>query len=282
LPESGSPAARRRALGVALRALRVDRGWTVDQLADRLLCSPSKVSRMETGQRGVSSRDIRDLARIYELDDARREQLTELAAEGKQPAWYQRQALRGSRYVGLEAAAATISDFALGLIPGLLQTSDYATAIMQATLPVVPADVMEQRVEARLARQTALIADNHRQFEALLDESVLYREVGGPDVMTAQLERLTELSGRPNVTIRALPFSGSTLPSNNNKFIILTFAEPALPSIVFVETLTDDLYFDRAEDVAEYQDAFRIMRDRAASAERTRAMIEAAISRFRT
>jgi transcriptional regulator with XRE-family HTH domain len=260
--------------------MRVERGWTVKQLAERLLCSPSKVSRMETGQRGVSARDIRDLARIYGLDDAQREQLTELAAEGKQPAWYQNQAVRGSRYVGLEAEANTISDFGPGLIPGVLQTPEYATAIMRATFPVLSADVLEQRLNARVVRHEALVNRKDLVFEALLDESVLHRQVGGRPVMKSQLSSLLEMSELRHVTIRVVPFSSGTLPSNNNKFIILTFAKPELRSIVFIETLTEDLYLEGAEEVAEYQEAFRVMQGVAAGPAQTRELISAAISRL--
>jgi transcriptional regulator with XRE-family HTH domain len=283
LPGSGSPTARRRELGVLLRSLRAEHGLTVDQVAERLLCSPSKVSRMETGQRGVSARDIRDLSRIYGLDDARRERLTELAAEGKQPAWYQRQALRASDYMGLEAEAKTISDFGLGLVPGLLQTPDYGREVMRIVLPRLSEDnTLEQRLEARMARQHALVSKGRPDFEALLDESVLHRVVGSRSVMRSQLSHLLEMSEHRNVTIRVLPFQRGALPSSNNKFIILTFDHPELPSTVFIETLTEDLYLDRAEEVAGYQEVFSVMQAMAAPVEQTREMIAAAMARLDT
>jgi transcriptional regulator with XRE-family HTH domain len=266
---------------VHLKALRTEMGWTVEQVAERLEFSASKVSRLETGQRGADARDIRNLCDLYGVDDQQRQHLVSLAAEGKRPAWYQRQTLRGSRYVGLEVAARTVSDFGLGLVPGPLQTSDYARAVMRGTLPTISADVIEQRLEARMARQRALSSRTDLLFEALLDESVLHRLVGGRAVMRAQLSRLLEMSELTHVTIRVLPFERGMLPSNNNKFIILTFERPdEEPPIVFVENLTNDLYLEGSDDVAEYQEAFKIMQGMAATPEQTRELIGAAITRI--
>ncbi len=245
------------------------------------MCSPSKVSRLETGQRGASARDVRDLCDLYGVTEDERQHLADLAAQGRQTAWYQGQALRGSRYVGLEDEAKTVSDFGLGLVPGLLQTADYARAIMQVTLPAISADVLEQRLDARLARQERMISLGRPRLEALLEESVLHREVGGRLVMKAQLERLLEMAVLPNVTIRVIPFASGTLPSSNNKFIILTFEKPELPSTVFIETLTEDLYRDRPEDVAVYQEAFSIMQGMAATPGQSHDLIRAAIRSLR-
>src|ERR1700749_4193 len=128
----GSPIVRRRELGALLKALRTERGWTAEQVGERLRFSPSKMSRLETGHRGASVRDINDLCDLYQVNDKQRRRLLELAREGKQRAWWQPLGLRYSDYVGLEAEAASISDFGLGLIPGLLQTADYARTVVYA------------------------------------------------------------------------------------------------------------------------------------------------------
>jgi len=264
-----------------LRGLRVDRGWTVQQVADQLEFSPSKVSRLETGQRGASARDIRDLCSLYGVDDEQQQQLEELAAEGKQTAWYQRGDLRAPDYVGLESAARTVSDFGLGLVPGLLQTADYARAVLRVQLPRLTEDVLEQRLEARLARQDRLVSRGRPYFEALLEESVLYRPAGDRSAMRTQLKRLLEMSELPHVSIRVLPLDAGVLPSNNNKFIILTFEQEHVPALVFIEALTGDLHLDKPKEVEVYQEAFKIMRDRmAASADRSRQIIDAAMTRF--
>jgi transcriptional regulator with XRE-family HTH domain len=273
LPGTGSPTVRRRELGALLRALRTERGWTVEQVADRLLYSSSKISRLETGQRGASPHDIRALCDLYGVADAVRQQLTDLAAEGKQQAWWQDRNLPYSTYVGLEAAAATISDFGLGLMPGLLQTEDYARAVLTAIHPPLTAAVIEQRLTARIERQRLLTADNAPRFDAVIDEAVLHRVAGDRAVMLAQMQHLLTASELPNVTVRVLPYEAGVLPVTNNKFIILSFAEPAVPGVVFIEGLTGDLYLGPENGLADYEEAFRAMSLIAATPDRSSQMI---------
>src|SRR5215469_17306080 len=213
VPTTGNtPAVSRRELGTLLRTFRIRRGWTAEQVAERLMVSPSKVSRLETGQRGASARDIRDLCDLYEVGDEQRQHLMELAIEGKQRAWWQPLGVPYSRYVGLEAEATSISDYGLGHVPGLLQTSDYARAVVRAAVPKWVPEVVEQRVQGRAARQQRLFSGHPPRFEAVVDESVLHRVVGSPAVMRAQLERLLELADLPNVALRVIPYDAGALP----------------------------------------------------------------------
>jgi transcriptional regulator with XRE-family HTH domain len=278
VPGNGSPILRRRELGVWLRALRTDKGWTVDQVAERLSCSASKISRMETGQRGASARDMRDLCDIYGVDHEQRQRLMDLAAAGRQQTWWQARVLPYSTYVSLEADAVSISDYALAIVPGLMQTADYARAIFSRTVPHLPPEVAQQRLDGRMARQTLLTVPNPPLFQTVVDESVLRRVVGGPAVMHAQLERLLELSELPNVSIRVFPYEAGAMAASNNKFIILSL-EPPLPGLVFVEGLTGDLYLDRKDDIDVYTQAFSELTDLAASTDVSRQMI-AAISQI--
>jgi transcriptional regulator with XRE-family HTH domain len=268
----GSPIVRRRELGALLRDLRTERGWTVEQVASRLMCSPSKVSRMETGRRGVSARDIRDIAALYELNAERRQQLADLAAEGKEQAWYNKGDLRVSDYIGLESAAETISDFGLGLVPGLLQTPDYASTVLRVNRPSLPDEVIADRLASRLERQhRLLLSDRERpRFEALIDEAVLHRVVGSLDIMRGQLQWLVEVSRRPNILVRLLRYEAGALPSNTNKFVILTFGEQNLPDVVLIESLLKDQILDAPHEVAVYEEAFGVLRNMAASPEQTR------------
>jgi transcriptional regulator with XRE-family HTH domain len=237
-----SPTVRRRELGVLLRKLRTDLNLKVDDVAQQLLCSPSKISRLETGHRGPSARDIHDLCDLYNVDDEQRRHLMELASESKQRAWWHPLGLPYSMYVGLEAAASSISDYGLGHIPGLLQTADYARAVVEAGPPLAP-DIVTQRVGGRLVRQQILTrADDPPRLDAVIDESVLHRIVGSREIMRDQYSRLLEVSRLPNVDLRVIPFEAGALPSGNNKFIILTFERPGVPDVVFIEGLTGDLY----------------------------------------
>jgi len=273
VPARGSPTVRRRELGALLRALRTEREWTAEYVAERLAVSSSKVSRLETGQRGASARDIRDLCDLYGVDAEQRQRLTELASEGKQRAWWQPLGLPYSTYVGLEAEATSISDYGLGIMPGLLQTRDYARAVVRAAVPKWVPEVVEQRVQGRMARQQLLFAENAPRFEAVVDESVLHRVVGSPAIMRGQLERLQELADLPGVTLRVIPYRAGALPAGNNKFIILRFAQPTVSDVVFIEGLTGDLYIEDPGDVEVYNTTFRTLVHLAASPGTTREII---------
>jgi transcriptional regulator with XRE-family HTH domain len=282
VPDTNSPTVRRRELGAQLRALRTEKGWTVEQVAERLLMSTSKVSRLETGQRGANARDIRDLSNLYGLDDDQRQRLTDLAVEGKQHAWWQPFSLPYSTYVGLEAEATSIRDFGLGLVPGLLQTRDYARAVLEANVPRRAPDEVEHLIEGRVARQRRVLsAENPPQFQAILEASVLHRVVGGKTTMRAQLQRLLEASELPNVTVRVVPYEAGALPNANNKFIILRFETLRLPDVVFVEGLTGDLYIERKEDTDTYNSAFQALEELAASSEETQGTIRAILRSYR-
>src|SRR5258708_12638534 len=235
---TGSPTVRRRELGALLRKLRTDRNWTVDYMAQQVRWSPAKISRMETGHRGARARDIRDLCDLYGVDHEQRVHLAELASEGKQRAWWQPLGLPYSTYVGLEAEASCISDYGLGYIPGWLQTADYARAIVKAAVPPWVPEIVEQRVNGRMIRQQILTRpENPPRFQAVVDESVLHRVVGSPEVMSAQLTRLLEVSELPNVDLRVIPYEAGALPAGNNNFLILTSTHPPFPDRLFVNRL---------------------------------------------
>jgi transcriptional regulator with XRE-family HTH domain len=281
LPPAGSPTIRRRELGALLKALRTERGWTAEHVVGQLGMSTSKLSRLETGHRGASARDVNQLCDLYEVDREQRQRMLELAREGKQRAWWQPLGLPYSAYVGMEAEAASIWDFGLGLIPGLLQAPEYARAVVRATNPSLPLEAVEQRAQGRMTRQQLLLVEHGPRFEAVVDESVLHRVVGSPAVMGAQLERLLELSDLPSVTLRVIPYNAGALPASNNKFIILNFAQPAIPDVVFIEGLTGDLYLDDPADVQAYKATYRTLVNLATDPETTRETIAAVIARYR-
>ena len=229
---------------------------SVKQVTEHLLCSASKVSRIETGQRGATLRDVRDLCDLYDVtDEAERDRLMRLAKEGKEQGWWQSYDLPYSTYVGLEAEALSIFDYQSSVIPGLLQTADYARAGHEGAMPRLTADVIAQRVEARLARQALLTRSEPPIFHAVLDEAVLHRAVGGARVMSAQLGRIIEVVSLPNVTVQVIPYKVGAHPAVESNFNILQLPLPA-PGIVFVEGLVGSIYLERAEDLARYTDIF--------------------------
>jgi transcriptional regulator with XRE-family HTH domain len=273
MPEVRSPTIRRRELGAMLRALRQEQGLTVDQVAERLLCSPSKVSRMETGQRGATLRDVRDLAKIYGLtDQAKVDNLMGLARAGREHGWWQSYNLDFATYVGLEEAAVSLSFYMPMLIPGLLQTPGYVRALHEADMQNYTPERVEAAVEVRLKRQQILTRNPPLQLSVVLDEAVLHRVVGGPVAMGEQLDRLIETGKLTNVTINVIPFTVGAHPAMDSLFEILDFGDTA-PQVVYVEGLMGYIYLDRAQDISRYAQVFDHLRSLALTSEESAVLI---------
>lgn len=256
-----SPTVRRRELGARLRALRTESGLTVEQVADQLLVSSSKISRLETGRRGANQRDIRDLCDLYGVSDpGERERLADLAQEGKAPGWWKPFDLDPlyATFVGLESDAISISGYGAGVFPGLLQTSGYARALHEATVPPLSPDEVEQRVEVRRRRQQVLGRPAPPLFTAIMDEAVLHRVVGGPAVMRDQLKRLVEVASLPNVGIRVLPYGAGAHTALDSTFILLEFS--AVPGVIYVDGLVGQIFLEREQDVLRYRQVFDQLR----------------------
>ncbi len=251
-----SPTLRRKELAGRLRQLRLDAGLTVEEVANHLLCSSAKISRIETGGRGVSLRDVRDLSGIYGVDAGERDHLMSLAKESKQRAWWQEYDLKYQTYFGLEAAAATITDYESGMVPGLLHTEAYARAMTAGTDPAMSAEDLEHAVQARLRRQDRLTEPSPPRFHALVDEAALRRMVGGHEVMREQLSVLAERAVLPNVTLQIVPFDAGAHPGIDSTFTILGFAERDMHDVVYVEGLMGQFYLERPTDIERYHRVF--------------------------
>ena len=256
VPEVRSPTVRRRELGALLRALRNQKGLTVEQAAERLMFSMSKLSRMETGHGVATLRDIRDLCALYGVtDEAERERMMALAREGKQQAWWQSYELAYATYVGLEAEAVAISAFQSSVVHGLLHTAEYARAGHEGAMPRLSPDQIEMQIEAKLTRQRILSQGNPPRLSVVLDEAALHRMVGGRQVMAAQLARILEMSALPNIVVQVLPFERGAHPAVESNFTILELPSPT-PGAVFVEGLIGSVYLERAEDLKRYHKIF--------------------------
>jgi transcriptional regulator with XRE-family HTH domain len=270
-----SPTLRRKELGARLRQLRIDAGLTAEEVADRLLCSSAKISRIETGGRGVSLRDVRDLSGIYGVDAREQEHLMSLAKESKQRAWWQEYDLKYQTYYGLEAAAASIADYESGMVPGLLHTEAYARAMAAGTDPAMSPEEREHAIQARLKRQNRLTEPSPPRFHALIDESALRRMVGGLDVMREQLSVLVERAVLPNVTLQIVPFDAGAHPGIDSTFTILGFAENDMHDVVYVEGLMGQFYLERPTDIERYHRVFGEIAAKALDPESSVARIEA-------
>jgi transcriptional regulator with XRE-family HTH domain len=258
--EVRSPTVRRRELGALLRSLRQEQGLTVEQVAAQLLCSPSKVSRMETGHRGASGRDIRDLCELYGVrDTALKDRMTQLAAEGKQPGWWQSYELDFATYVGLETAAVSLSYYMSAIVPGILQTPEYARAMHLGGVQDYTDELISKHVEVRMRRQVRLTEEPPLRLTVVLDEAVLHRVVGGPAVMAAQLRRLENVSELPHIEIQVITYEAGAHPAMESNFNILQFEAPT-SSVVYVEGLVGWIYLDRPQDLDRYRQVFERLR----------------------
>lgn len=262
-----NPTVRQRELGKRLRDLRLRHDLTVEAVAERLLCSATKISRLETGARRPSLRDVRDLCSLYQVDDSTSAELMSLARGAREEGWWARyEDLNLYPYIGLEEAAVAITAYSMYYVPALAQTEEYARAIIKGIAPKIAADIHEQRVEVRMRRQSRLEQENPPRYRMLVDEAVLHRQVGGPSVMIVQLERLLEMERRRNVTIQVIPFDAGAHAAQDSAFVFLEFDEESdLLPVVYVEGLIVGQYYERRSDTARYREAIDSLRDAALS-----------------
>lgn len=229
---------------------------TVEQVAERLLVSASKVSRIETGHRAATMRDIRDLCDLYGVaDPGLRERMVRLLKEGSRPGWWQEYDLGFATYVGLEADAASISYFQSSIVPGILQTPAYARAVYEGDIEDYTPERIDEHIEVRMRRQALLARDPPLRIAVVLDEAVLHREVGGPVVMGAQLDRLVEVGGLPNVTIQVMDYKAGAHPAMDSNFNIIEYGNVA-PAVVYVEGLMGWIYLERPQDIIRHKNVF--------------------------
>ena len=256
VPEVRSPTVRRRELGALLRKLRTEKGLTVEQAADRLMISMSKLSRMETGHGAATARDIRDLCDLYDVtDEAERQRLMTLAREGKQQAWWQPYDLDFETYVGLEADAVGLRYYQCTIVPGLLQTPAYARAMLEVNIPRLAPERISDLLKVKLTRQQILSRKEPLLLWAVLDEAALHRVVGGRRVMVEQLDHLIKVADDDNIKIQVIPYGAGAHPAMDSTFNILEFAPP-VPKVVYVEGLVGYNYLDRVADINRYQEVF--------------------------
>jgi transcriptional regulator with XRE-family HTH domain len=257
---AGGPTVLRRLLGAQLRRLRERQGITREEAGYAIRASGSKMSRLELGRVGFKERDVADLLTLYGVtDETDRESLLALAQDANSPGWWHRygDVLPSwfETYVGLEEAAALVRTYEVQFIPGLLQTEEYARAVISLGNSTAPPEEIEQRVSLRITRQKLLTRGDSPRLWAVVDEAALRRPIGGREVMRGQIERLIEATKLPGVILQVLPFRVGGHTAEAGAFSILRFPESDLPDVVYVEQLTSALYLDRRDDVDSYMEA---------------------------
>ncbi|WP_376767184.1 helix-turn-helix domain-containing protein [Streptomyces bohaiensis] len=259
--EAGGPMVRRILLGAQLRRLRESQGVTREAAGYSIRASESKISRMELGRVSFKPRDVADLLTLYGVtEESEREPLLSMARNSGLAGWWHsyHDVLPGwfPTFVGLEEAANDIRTYEVQFIPGLLQSEEYAHAVVTSNFPeLTPAEV-DRRVGLRMGRQKLLLSENAPRLHCVLDEAALRRAYGGAEVMRAQLSLLEQLSERDNVTLGVVPFSHGGHAGVAGAFVLLSFAEEEIADVAYVEELTSALYLDKPEDTTAYRTAF--------------------------
>jgi transcriptional regulator with XRE-family HTH domain len=251
------PTALRIALGAQLRRLREASGITTEEAAEAIRATHSKISRLERGRTGAKQRDVADLLSLYGVTgETEREEMLMLARQSTTLGWWQQYSDVLPKwlelYVGLEEAASVIRTYEVQFVHGLMQTEDYARAVILIANAHAPAQEIDRRVSARMRRQRLLTRPGAPELWAVLDEAALRRRPDGPEVMRAQLEHLLQLTDLPNVTLQIVPFSAGPHAAAGGPFTILRFPEPDLPDLVYLEQLNSALYLDQPTDVTGY------------------------------
>jgi len=265
---AGSPTALRIVLGARLRRLREAQRISPEQAGYVIRASHSKISRLETGRVSFKDRDIVDLLTLYGVtDEAQREDIRGLASRANHPGWWHDYsdmlATWFEDYLGLEEAAAQISTYEAQFVPGLLQTEDYASAVI--LLEYSNPKEISRRISLRMARQAILSGPDPTSLWAVLDEAALMRPIGGVRAMRAQLKHLIEMAQQPNVTIQIMPFTSGGHAAAGGSFSVLHFTDDDLPDMVYLEQLSSAQYLDKPDVVSTYVEVLDRLRVEAAT-----------------
>lgn len=251
--QDAGPTARRMILGAQLRRLRERKAITRADAGYHIRASESKISRLELGRVGFKERDVEDLLTLYGVTDPEeRAGYLDMAAQSNKPGWWHQYHDHMYKpfddFVGLEEAASRIQTYELQFVPGLLQTEDYARAIITHGLPEEASEAAQARVALRLRRQRLLFRPNAPRLWTVIDESVLHRPIGGRKVFRAQLDHLVDMTTLPHISVQVVPFARSGYAAEG-AFTLLRFSEPELPNIGYVDHIAGGAFLDKPEDI---------------------------------
>jgi len=284
---SAGPTILRVLLGAHLRRLREARGISREDAGWKIRSSESKISRMELGRVSFKERDIADLLTLYGChDEEERSRLVALAKEANTPGWWHRYGDVTPNwfqaYVGLESAANLIRTYEVQFVPGLLQTREYARAVIMLGHGRAADQEIAHRVELRMSRQQILTRPEPVQLWVVIDETALRRPVGGVEVMRGQIEALIATAELANVRVQVIPFDVGGHAAAGRSYSILRLPDPELPDVVYIEQLTSAVYLDKREDVDQYTTAMEVLCVKAEPPERTFDVLDGILSDLHT
>jgi transcriptional regulator with XRE-family HTH domain len=279
-PPGGGPTVQRILLGSQLRKLREGRGITREEAGYEIRASASKISRIELGRVALKERDVADLLTLYQVsEEAERAPLLALANAANVPGWWHRYgdllADWFQPYLGLEEAASIIRTYQIQFVPGLLQTPDYARAVITAGDPDAPAAEIDRRVAMRMARQELLSRPSPPRLWAVIDEAALHRPIGSTDVMRDQMQALIKKVRLDHIVLQVMPFRFGAHAAEAGAFSILRLPEPDLPDVVYLEHLTSAIYLDKRRDIDPYLQAMERLCAQAEPRHRTPSILAA-------
>ncbi|MEU1252914.1 helix-turn-helix domain-containing protein [Streptomyces chartreusis] len=265
-------------LGKRLQELREASGLGREEAARALRVTAATVRRMETAEVALKIPYVQVLLETYGVPEDEAEAFVSLAEEANQPGWWQRyhDVLPDwfSLYVSLEGAARIVRSYEPHFVPGLLQTEEYARAVLQAgTIGQTGPETIERHVSLRMERQRLLERQDPPHLWVIMDETVLLRPVSGGEVMREQLDKLLEFAERDRVTLQIAEFASGPHPGTYAPFTLFRFAEPELPDMVYTEYLSGALYLDSRKEVAAHLEVLDHMSTAAASAERSKKIL---------
>ncbi|MEV5413276.1 helix-turn-helix transcriptional regulator [Thermopolyspora sp. NPDC052614] len=265
-------------LGARLRRLRESAGIDRDAAGEAIRASGAKIRRLENGGSGFKRRDVEDLLTLYGVTDAAdRAVLLELVEQANTPGWWHEYAdLVPSwfePFLGLEQSAQVIRTWELQFVPGLLQTPEYARAVIAHGHPGAPASEIERRVALRMRRQRILASPGAVKLWAVIDEGALLRRVGGQATMRRQLAHLAETAALPNVTVQVMPLTNAHNPSARRPITVLRSAADIVPDVVYCEQLGGGVYYDKPADTSRFWDVLNWLGVNAAPPRETPAIL---------
>ena len=281
--ESRSPSVRRRRLAAELRRLREQAGFTAEQASSQLGWSKGRLNRWEANQwTRPDLSALRDLLRLYKITDEKQDAILELARLSRQKGWWAdyKDLFGEGAFIGLEAEASSMRSYQPAIVPGLLQTADYATALIEGARMYEPGEV-QRRVDARLARQELLKQSPAPQLWAIIEEAVLHRLIGGPEVMTRQLQALVAANDQSHINIQVILNSSGAHAGLGGQFVILDFPSQVDPSVVFLDTPTESLLLERADQLSPYNLLYQHVGAAAVSPRESSALMQELAERLR-
>ncbi|SEG33198.1 Helix-turn-helix domain-containing protein [Nonomuraea solani] len=278
----GSPTVLRILLGTQLRRLRTEKGISREEAGYEIRASHAKISRLELGQVSFKQRDVADLLTLYGVTDpAEREPLLALAKQANAPGWWHKYGdllpAWFEVYIGLEGAASSIRTYENQFVPGLLQTPAYARGVIELAHEKAPKAELDRRVTLRTTRQKRL--ESGLTLWAVIDEAVVRRTLGGPEIMREQITHLLDITAERNITVQIMPFDRGGHAAAGGPFSILRFPERELPDVVYMEQLTSALYLDKPADSDHYMEVMDRLSIQAEEPKATRRFLESLISR---